>query len=81
MARSKKEEPVKELLAVMKAGRERRTVKVWQYYSIFEFIRGCGMPREKADEIARWCREKAAAGDRMDADEFVIRIEGREIKV
>ena len=80
MARPKKEEPVKELFVVMKAGRERRTVKAWQYYSIYEFIRGCGVSREKADEIARWCREKATDGDRMDADEgFTIRIEEREI--
>lgn len=78
MAR-KQNEPVKERFAVMKSGRYKKEVKAWQYYSIFDYCRSFGCDRDEADRIARWCREKAVAGDTREAGELSIRIVEKEV--
>lgn len=82
MARTKKEETAKERFAILKAGKEKREVKAWQYYSIFDFCRSFGRSREDADQIARRCRDKALDGAVLAVSEgAMIRIEEREVPV
>ena len=80
MAR-KQAEPVKERFAVMRSGRHRKEVKAWQYYSIFDYCRSFGCERDEADRIAKWCREKAAAGDIRELAGLSIQIVEKEVAV
>lgn len=75
----KVQESVKEKFATLKVGREKLTVKAWQYYSIFNFCRLAGAERTEAEEIARWCRADASDGDRKEAGDLIISIAEREV--
>ena len=74
MARRKEAEKEKVKVAVMKCGRVKKVVKVWQYYSIIDFCRWFGETREKAEEVAQWCRQKADVGERYSTDIYSIEI-------
>ena len=78
MAR-KQTEPIKEKFACMRIGRHKSEVKVWQYYSIFDFCRSAGIDREEADRVARWCRGSADVGSEYITPELSIRIVEKEV--
>lgn len=80
MAR-KQPEPVKEKFASMRIGRWKSEVKVWQYYSIFEFCRTAGIDRAESDRVAKWCRDAAEVGSEYITPELSIRIVEKEIIV
>lgn len=70
-----------EQFAVLKFPKYKREVKVWQYYSIFDFCRSAGCSREKSDELARWCRDRRTTGDEIAEGELTIRIVEKEVSV
>ena len=72
-------EPVKEKFASMRIGRYRSDVKVWQYYSIFNFCRTAGIDREESDRVARWCRYSADVGSEYITPDLSIRIVEKEV--
>ena len=78
MAR-KQPETIKEKFASMRIGRYKSEVKVWQYYSIFNFCRTAGIDREESDRVAKWCRDAAEAGSEYITPELSIRIVEKEI--
>ena len=78
MAR-KQTEPIKEKFASMRIGRYKSEVKVWQYYSIFNFCRTAGIDREESDRVAKWCRDAASVGSEYITPELSIRIVEKEI--
>ena len=48
----------------MKYRNFKERIEVHRYHSIFDSIRLHGADRMDADIAARWCRERAKAGDR-----------------
>ena len=68
MARSKEVKEVKEKYAVLKSKRFKKTVKAWQYYSIFDFCRSFGRSKEDANWVAEWCM-RAKPGDYLNSDD------------
>ena len=79
MPRLKKEAVETDRYAVMTGYRMKKVVRAWQYYSVFDFCRWFGKDREESDRIAKWCRDKAVAGDSVEEDGFSIRIEERVV--
>lgn len=78
MAKTHKE-AVKDRFAVMRTGRFEREVKAWQYYSVFDFCRMAGYDREQSEEIAKWCRDQAKAGDVREWTDLTVRIVEKEV--
>lgn len=75
----KVQESVREKFATLKVGREKLTVKAWQYYSIFNFCSVAGIQRAEAEALAKWCRAEAADGDRKEIGDLTISVVEREV--
>ena len=80
MARRKEAETVVDRYADMRSGRYKKTVKAWQYYSIYDFCRSCGESQLLSDKVAKWCMNKAKDGESYSGDNYVIMIVEREEK-
>lgn len=68
-----------ERFAVMRHGNVKRVVKDWMYYSIFNFCRENGETRQRSDEIAKWARDQAKAGEKYETSGYSITLEEREV--
>ena len=75
----RREKTVVEKFATLRSGRKKKTVKAWQYYSVFEFLRWQGETAEEADRIAKWCRDKASDGETLEKDGYSITVKEKEI--
>ena len=69
----KVEEKKMEICAVMTGHGDGSIVKVWQFYSIFNFCRSYGASKDEAGSVARWC-QKAEAGESRKGEGYLIRI-------
>ena len=79
MGRAKTPATARELFAVMTSAGHKEVRKVYQYYSVFSFCRDCGETKEVAQEIGRWVRDKAQAGDSYHGANYGIEIVEREV--
>ena len=73
----KVEEKKTDVFAVMSGEDVKSVVKRWQYYSIYDFCRSCGMSMGLAGQIAKWCN-KAKIGESVGGSGFLIQIVEKE---
>ncbi len=73
MKKKEQESQKAERFIQIQSGKTRECVKTWQYYSIVNITRQCGMNRVEAEAIANWAL-KAETGETWPSSIAVIRI-------
>lgn len=73
MKKKEQESRKAERFIQIQSGRTMECVKTWQYYSIINITRQCGMNRAEAEAVAEWAL-KAEAGETWPSSIAVIKI-------
>ena len=63
-----------ELIAILRHKSSEKSVKVWRYYTIFDFCRDAGCDRAQSNEIAKWCKGKRSIGDEVNLHGIAVKI-------